>query len=100
MSAETCPERSERSPAHRTAGFQTALPVLACLLVVVQCRQPLAELFSFRVRTTRHRRCAMAHDGNPRRGSLFFPIILITLCALFPFPTSHPDFLPLPSLSP
>ncbi len=40
----------------------------------------------------------MAQDGNPRRGSLVFPIILITVGALFLFRNWHPGFDPVPIL--
>jgi len=40
----------------------------------------------------------MAQDGNPRRVSLVFPIVLITVGALFLFRNGHPGFDPLPIL--
>src|SRR5260370_10148236 len=40
----------------------------------------------------------MAQDGNPRRGSLVFPIILITVGALLLFRNWHPGFDPVPIL--
>ena len=40
----------------------------------------------------------MAQDGNPRRVSLVFPIILIAVGALFLFRNWHPGFDPVPIL--
>ena len=40
----------------------------------------------------------MAQDGNPRRVSLVFPMVLITVGALFLFRNGHPGFDPLPIL--
>src|SRR6202795_3727108 len=42
--------------------------------------------------------CAMPQDGQPRRVSLVFPIILITVGALFLFHNWRPAFDPLPIL--
>jgi hypothetical protein len=40
----------------------------------------------------------MARDGNPRRGSLVFPILLIALGAIFLYSNWHPAFDPWPVL--